>query len=312
MGRYVIVGASGYTGSRLAEYLLDRGHTVRGLVRNADTAVTQRLAGRGMVVWEGDLTQPDTLVGVAAGMEYVVNVTAHSVLDNGQVQRLFVEGNRNLIAACSRSRSVRSYVFAGNVAPYGDRGDTWLTEDTPIAPSFPLGHVIAEAEQVVRESVRHYRFPAMMVRMATIYGPERNMVDAVLNGTATIIGHGRNFVPRIHIDDVLPILDRIARDGQPGAVYNVGDDEPLRLVDVVGEVRRRLGMLPPRSFSAEMALHSGMDPSVVGMATASVRLSNERIRQELELTLRYASFREWLDQQLPARVELDQVLELAR
>jgi nucleoside-diphosphate-sugar epimerase len=298
MGRYLIAGAGGYVGSRLAEYLLAQGHHVRGLVRDPDGEAVQRLAGLGMAVWQGDITDPDTLVGVAGGVEHVYNLTSRSVLDNGSVRRLYVDGNRNLIAACSRARTVRSYVFASNAAPYGDRGDEWLTEDTAVAPCYPLGQVMVDAEQAIMDLVRAHRFPAMILRVGTIYGPERDLVDAVLTGTATLIGDGHNYTPRIHIDDLVYILDRVALEGQPGAVYNVVDDGPARASELYGEVRRRLGMVPPRSFSKNGALVSGIDPSVVGMAAASTRMSNQRIKQELQIQLRYPSVLAWLDERL--------------
>src|SRR5919108_5336614 len=144
MRKYLIAGAAGYVGSRLAEYLLAQGHAVHGLVRDSDADIVQRLAGQGMAVWQGDVTQPESLVGVANGVERVFNVTARFVLENGSVRRVFVEGNRNLIAACSRARTVQSYVFSSNVAPYGDRGDELLTEDSPVAPGYPLGKVMVE------------------------------------------------------------------------------------------------------------------------------------------------------------------------
>ena len=298
MARYLIVGAAGYVGSRLAEQLLARGESVRGLVRDPDNEAVERLAGMGMAVWEGDVTQPESLVGVANGVEYVYNLTSRSVLENGSVRRVFVDGNRNLIAACSRARTVRAYVFAGNAAPYGDQGDAWLTEDSPVAPCYPLGDVMIEAEQAIMELVRAHHFPAIILRVGTVYGPERDFVDAVLSGTATLIGDGANFVARIHIDDLLAVLDGVALRGQPGAIYNVADDEPARAAVLYGEVRQRLGMVPPRMFSKERALFSGLDSSVVGMASASARLSNARIKHDLDLTLRYPSFRVWLDQRL--------------
>lgn len=300
MGRYLIAGASGYVGSRLAEYLLAQGHHVRGLVRNTDSEVVQRLAGLGMTVWQGDVTQPESLVGVANGIERVFNHTARFVLDNGSVRRVFVEGNRNLIAACSRARTVQSYIFTSNVAPYGDRGDEWLTEDSPVAPEHPLGHVMVEAEQAIMELVRAHHFPAILLRVGSIYGDGRDFIDSVLSGTATMIGDGRNFLAHIHIDDLIFILDRIALQGQPGAVYHVADDEPTRARDFYGEVHQRLGMLPPRAFSKANALLSGIDASVVGMASASTRLSNQRLKQELGMQLRYPSFRDWLDERLDA------------
>ena len=311
MGRYLIAGAAGYVGSRLAEYLLAQGHYVRGLVRDPDKEVVEQLAAQGMAVWQGDVTQPESLVGVAGGIDYVYNLTARSVLDNGSVQRVFVEGNRNLIAACSRARAVRSYIFASNTAPYGDRGDAWLSEDTPVAPCYPLGQIMVEAEQAVMDLVRAHHFPAIILRIGIIYGPEHDFIDAVRNGTATLIGDGFNFIPRIHIDDLIYMLDRVAVDGQPGAVYNVVDDEPARAAEFYGEVRRRLGMVPPRSFPKDAALFAGMDPSVVGMAAASTRLSNRRIRQELAMQLRYPSFRAWLDERLEDPVLIEREAAVA-
>jgi len=305
MARYLIAGAAGYVGSRLAEQLLARGESVRGLVRNPDSEVVDRLAGLGMVVWQGDVTQPESLVGVANGVEYAYNLTSRSVLENGSVRQVFVEGNRNLIAACSRARTVRAYVFSGNVAPYGDHGDEWLTEDSPAAPCYPFGEIMIEAEQAIMELVRAHHFPAIILRVGTIYGPERDFVDAVLSGTTTLIGDGMNFVARIHIDDLIAMLDLVALRGHPGAIYNVADDEPARAAVLYGEVRQRLGMVPPRLFSKAGALFAGLDSSVVGMASASARLSNARIKHDLKLDLRYPSFRAWLDQRLPQLAPLE-------
>jgi nucleoside-diphosphate-sugar epimerase len=298
MGYYLVVGAAGYVGSRLVRRLLSQGHSVRGVVLNPDEEEVQRLAAEGMVVWTGDITRPETLIGVADGIDYVYNLAARSVLANGMLWKTFVEGNNNLIAACSRARRVRAYVFTSNVAPYGDAGETLIDEDTPVVPACPLGHVMVEAEQAVMELVRQHNFPAMILRVGKIYGPERDFTDAVLNHTLTIFGSGKNFVSHIHIDDLLTVLERVVIDGQPGAVYNVADDEPARLADLYGEIRQRLGMLPPRTYSPARALAAGLDPNVVGMASASVRLSNARLKHDLGIALRYPSYRTWLDEQM--------------
>lgn len=298
MAKYLIAGASGYVGSRLVEQLLSQGHAVRGLTRDSEHEVVQRLAAQGMTVWEGDITQPESLVGIANGVEYVYNLTARSVLENGSVRRVFVEGNRNLIAACSRARTVCAYVFTGNVTPYGDRGDVWLTEESTVAPSHPFGMILVEAEQAILELVRRHHFPAIILRVGTIYGPGRDLVDAVASGTATMIGDGRNFLSYIHIDDLIGVLERMALEGQPGAIYNVADDAPPRTAELYGEIHQRLGMVPPQAFSKAIALASGLDPTVVGMASASTRLSNSRLKHEFGLTLRYPDFRAWLDERL--------------
>ncbi|HWQ15733.1 MAG TPA: NAD-dependent epimerase/dehydratase family protein [Roseiflexaceae bacterium] len=298
MGRYLIAGAAGYVGTRLAEHMLARGHSVRALVRDSESDAAQRLAALGAAIWQADVTQPESLMGVASGIEHVYNLTSRFVLENGSVRRLYVEGNRNLIAACSRSRSVRSYIFTSSTAPYGDRGDEWLTEDTPVAPNYPLAETLVAAEQVLLDAARQHAFPAIILRVGAIYGPGRDPIEAVRSGTATLIGDGRNFLPHIHVEDLVAALERVAAEGQPGAIYNVVDDEPMRSAAFYGEIRRRLGMVPPRAFPKEAALFAGMDPSVVGVASSSARVSNQRLKQELGVTLRYPSFRTWLDEQL--------------
>ncbi|MCG8349120.1 MAG: NAD-dependent epimerase/dehydratase family protein [Chloroflexales bacterium] len=307
MAYYLIAGATGYVGSRLAQRLLAEGHRVRGVVRNPESEIAEQLAAQGMVVWKGDVTKPETLTGAADGVDYVYNLTSRLVLENGSVHRTFVDGNQNLIAACSRSRSVRKFIFTSNVAPYGDASDTLLTEDSPITPSYPLGEVMVEAEQTIMNVVRDHHFPAIILRVGNIYGPQRDFVDTVQNGTLTIIGNGRNYLSHIHIDDLLTILARVVDYGQPGAIYNVADDEPVRSIDLYSEIRQRLGMLPPRTYSSLKALQSGLDPSIVGRTSASVRLSNARLKHDLDLELRYPSYRSWLDERLGIAEELEAV-----
>ncbi len=302
MAYYLIAGASGYVGSRLAERLLAAGHRVRGLVLNPDTPVVERLASRGMSVWIGDLTRPETLTGIAEGAEYVFNLTSCSVLESNALHRTYVSGNLNLIDACDRAGAVSAYVFTSNVTPYGDTGEARVDEDFPVAPRHLLGEVMAEAERSIMRVARERRFPAIILRVASIYGPERDPVTAVETGLVTIYGDGRNFVSHIHVDDLLDVLERVPLEGQPGAIYNVGDDEPLRQIDLASEIRRRLGMVPPRTFSPAAALRAGLDPSIVGSLTASVRLDNRRLRHDLGLSLRYPSLRAWLDERLPLEV----------
>ncbi len=300
MTNYLIAGAAGYIGSRLAARLLAAGHRVRGLVYSAEDPVVERLASLGMAVWIGDLTRPETIDGITDEIEVVYNLTNRMPIDGSTLLRsLYVDGNQHLIAMSVRARTVRAYVWASNAAPYGDHGDKWVDEDSPIAPSYPLGTILATAEQTILQAVRVYRFPAIILRIATVYGPDRDPLEAIASGQLTIYGNGRNFVPHIHIDDALEVLIRTVEMGQIGAIYNVCDDEPLRLIEIVSEVRRRLGMLPPRTFDPQVGLRAGLDRSVIGVLTSSVRMSNARMRHDLGIELRYPSLRYWIDERLP-------------
>ncbi|NJN16244.1 MAG: NAD-dependent epimerase/dehydratase family protein [Oscillochloris sp.] len=311
MGFYLIAGAAGYVGSRLAERLLAEGNRVRGLVHSAEDPVVERLAAQGMAVWIGDLTRPETITGITEGIEVVYNLSGGNILAGDNLRRTLLDGNQNLIAACSRSRRVRAYLFASSPATYGDGGEALLDEDTPTTPGYPLGEILCEAEQVVMRAVRDHRFPGIVMRIATIYGPDHDLIDAIANGAYVLYGQGRNFVSHIHVDDLIEALRLLPELGMPGGIYNLCDDDPIRQYNLVAEVRRRLGMLSPRRFDPAVALQSGIDPSVIGMACASTRLSNARLKHDLPFFLRYPSYRLWLDERLPAAFAEPADLELA-
>ncbi|MFV9506360.1 MAG: NAD-dependent epimerase/dehydratase family protein [Oscillochloridaceae bacterium umkhey_bin13] len=301
---YLIAGASGYVGSRLATQLLANGQRVRGLVRNPDTPTVERLAALGLTVWIGNLTQPESLIGIAEGVSYVYNLTSCLAIAGEAAHQTYVYGNQHLLAACSRARSVRGYLFTSSVAPYGNAGEDLVSEDHPVQPTHPLAATLLAAEQTIMRVAREHRFPATVLRCGSIYGPERDPVEAVSYGLTMLYGDGRNFVSHIHIDDLIAVLLAMPTYGQPGAIYNVADDEPVRQRELVGAVRQRLGMVPPRSHSPAAALAAGLDPSIVGMLSASVRLDNRRLKHDLPIRLRYPSMRVWLDERLPHEAEL--------
>ncbi len=297
MANYLLVGADGYTGARLAYRLLAQGHSVRGVVRHPDTPRVDDLAAHGMVVWHGDVTNPHSLVGVADGIEYVYNLTSASILNTAVLQRTLVDGNQHLLAACSRSKSVRAYIYTSSVAIYGDQHTALVTEDTPPKPCCKASALMLAAEQVVLEHTRQHDLPGIVLRVATIYGPERDFTDSVLNRTLTIFGDGDNYVPRIHIDDLLAVLLRVATYGQAGSIYNVGDDQPLRLRDLYAAMQAMLDLpQSPRWYPHAQALYNGLNPEMVALATASVRLCNARMKDELRLALTYPNALSWLEE----------------
>ena len=67
----LVTGCVGYIGSRLVTEMLANGQSVRGLVRKEELDKATALEEQGMEIWEGDLINPDSLVGIGQDVDVV-------------------------------------------------------------------------------------------------------------------------------------------------------------------------------------------------------------------------------------------------
>ncbi|HJU05688.1 MAG TPA: hypothetical protein VJ692_11110 [Nitrospiraceae bacterium] len=104
-----------------------------------------------------------------------------------------------------------------------------LDESAPI----DLGLPRVRGEEYLR---RHHG--AVILRVAGIYGPGRNVVDWIRRGR---VGPLSRYVNLIHVEDLANICLLALERGRRGAVYNVSDGCPRRWVDICEEARRRWG-----------------------------------------------------------------------
>jgi nucleoside-diphosphate-sugar epimerase len=110
-------------------------------------------------------------------------------------------------------------------------------------------------------------------------------------GTARrIIKPGQVF-SRIHVEDIAAVLQASIEQPNPGAVYNVCDDDPAPPEDVLSYAAELLGLPPPPEVRFEDA---DMSPMARSFYAESKRVANDRIKNELGVVLRYPSYREGL------------------
>lgn len=113
-----VTGAAGFVGTNLVRTLLERGWTVRALVRNA----APTLAGLDVALVAGDLFAPE-LADAMAGVDAVFHVAATYSLwrrDHDAVLRANVDGTRSVLDAARRARVPR-VVHTSSVAAIGVR-----------------------------------------------------------------------------------------------------------------------------------------------------------------------------------------------
>ncbi|MEJ6393363.1 SDR family oxidoreductase [Gymnodinialimonas sp. 2305UL16-5] len=185
--------------------------------------------------------------------------------------------------------------YLSTTGVYGDHGGDWVTEDTALTPSTERGQARVDAETKWMDLYRDSGLPVHLFRLAGIYGPGRGPFAKVRKGTARrIIKEGQVF-SRIHVDDIAQVLLASMDRPNPGAAYNVCDDDPAPPQDVIAHAAELLGLpIPPGIPIAE----AEMSPMARSFYAESKRVDNTRIKSELGVTLRYANYREGLAQLL--------------
>jgi nucleoside-diphosphate-sugar epimerase len=183
--------------------------------------------------------------------------------------------------------ALRHLAWAGYLSTtgvYGDKGGDWVDEETPLAPNTLRGERRMAAEQAWLKLA----LPVHLFRLAGIYGPGRNQLLGVMNGTARrIIKQGQIF-SRVHVEDIAGVLAASIARPSPKRAYNVCDDEPCPPEDVVAYAAKILGLpLPPEIPFSE----AGLSPLARSFYADSKRVSNDRIKAELGYQLRYPNYR---------------------
>lgn len=182
----------------------------------------------------------------------------------------------------------RKVVYLSTIGVYGDHGGGWVDETTPPQSSLDRARMRVAAEHAWTETAHG---DVAILRLAGIYGPGRNALVTLRNGTARrIIKPGQVF-NRIHVDDIAStIMAAINHDS--GGTWNVCDDEPAPPQDVITYAAQLMGVAPPPEEAFATAEMSAMARSFY---SSSARVSNAKLKRELGVVLAYPTYRHGLD-----------------
>ncbi len=271
----------GYSALVLARRLLTEGWTVAGTAREPERVA--QLAGFGVEAFRFDRDHPlpaEALRGATHLLSSVPpDITGDPVLD---------ACTPAIVAA---GPALRWIGYLSTTGVYGDYRGAWVDEGSPLRPSVDRAWRRVAAETGWLDLQRRHGLPVQVFRLAGIYGPGRSAIDDVKNGTAQrVVKRGQVF-SRIHVEDVAVVLRASMERPNPGAIYNVCDDEAARPQDVVAYACQLLGAVPPPEVPFEQAK---LSPMAQTFWVDNKRVRNERIKHELGVVLQYPTYREGL------------------
>ncbi|MCV2879150.1 SDR family oxidoreductase [Sedimentimonas flavescens] len=261
----------GYSAQELAKILLPQGWRIIGTTRSAEKAEALRATGIEALIWPGD----------PLPLSEVTHLLTSVAPDDDGDPVLRAHGAE--IAAAAPHLEWAGYL--STVGVYGDHGGEWVDEDTALTPATKRGkaRVLAEAEWLAVPGLNPHIF-----RLAGIYGPGRGPFAKVRAGTARRIVKPGQVFSRIHVTDIARVLAASIARPDPGRIYNVCDDEPAPPEDVLSLAAAMLNLPEPPMVPYDEA---AMSPMARSFYAESKRCRNDRIKQELGVSLLYPDYR---------------------
>ncbi|MEJ5252212.1 MAG: TIGR01777 family protein [Chthonomonadetes bacterium] len=258
-----VAGGSGFIGRALVAEILQAGHEVTVLTRDASRAQGRVPDGAQIAQWSPD--QPETITDLLSRVDAVVNLSGESVA----AQRWTPEFKQKLVD--SRVNSTRALVQAMRLAEprpgvlvnasavgiYGNRGEEELTETSPPGTGF-LAELAIRWEGAADEA-RELGMRVCKLRIGIVLGGGGGALEKMLLPFRLFVGgpfgSGRQWFPWIHLADVTGItLHALTNSAVEGAVNAVapGIVQLGEFCKALGRVMGRPSWLPVPGFALKL------------------------------------------------------------
>ena len=256
--RIVVTGATGVIGAAFTRAALERGDEVVVLTRSAQNA-REKLGGRVEPhEWLEPTRQPPPAAALA-GSDAVVHLLGEPIAQRWtqstkqEIRDSRVLSTRSLVAGLTtlaESERPTRFLCQSATGYYGPRGDEPLSEDAAPGDDF-LADVVKEWEHEALEAAALPGLRVVMTRTGVVLSPSGGALAKMLPpfklGVGGPVAGGRQFVPWVHLDDVVGALLHCLDDDQAAGAINLAAPTPVtnaELSHTLGHVLHRPAALP--------------------------------------------------------------------
>lgn len=270
----ILTGCAGFIGNAVALDLLDRGYEVLGIDNLNDYYAPQlkqdrlaRLEGNPAFTFlQADISDREAILALLdshTDTRWIVHLAAQAGV-RYSLQNPYAYAQSNLMGQVVMQELARHlpglehFVYASSSSVYGLDADLPFAEDQKADRPVSLYAATKRADEMMAHSYAHlYRIPSTGLRFFTVYGPWGRpdmapwlFTDAVLRGQPIkLFNNGQARRDFTYIDDIVAgvtaAMTRPPADGgakaPPYALYNLGNNRPIELMDFIAEIERITG-----------------------------------------------------------------------
>ena len=299
--RVFLAGATGAVGRPLVRQLVAAGHTVVATTRTTSKFDLLRSLGAEPVAVDGlDAAAVGEAVATAEPDAIVHQMTQLAGLNDlkhfdrtfAGTNKLRTTGTDNLLAA-ARAGGVRRFVAQSFTGwPNARTGAAVKTELDALDPNPPKNqHESLAAILYLEQAVTDAQSDSVVLRYGMFYGPgaSDDMVRLIRKRGLPIVGDGNGIWSMTHVEDAAAATVAALERGR--GIYNVVDDDPAPVREVLTTLAEVVGAKPPRRVPVWLARMAAGEVGI-SMLTQVRGSSNARARRELGWAPRWASWRD--------------------
>jgi nucleoside-diphosphate-sugar epimerase len=288
----LVTGVAGFIGSHLAEGLLDRGYTVRG-IDNFDSGTEENLAPLevhdAFSFTEMDVRDTEGVAELTEGVEYVFHQAAvpsvpQSIEEPVTATDINCTGTATVLDA-ARHADVDTVVVASTCAVYGSGEELPKVESMEPQPESPYALSKYYTEQLAVQFSEFYDIDTVALRYFNVFGPRQDpggayaavipkFVELMTDGERPVIfGDGEQSRDFVFVDDVVRTNVLAAESDASGVAVNVASGSRITINELVERLNDALGTdIDP--------IHDDPRPGDIRHSGADLTLANQELGYE--------------------------------
>ncbi len=268
MKKILVTGGSGFIGSNLVKFLLNKKYYVINIDNQSYSAnpynLKKSLYNKNYSFIKSDIADENIINKVLLKHNPIAifNLAAETHVDRSiDNPEKFIE--TNILAVYKLISVVKSYIkktkkkikfiHISTDEVYGDVVNGRSKESSRYKPNSPYSASKASADHIINSFVKTYNFPAIISNCCNNYGPNqfpeklipKIIFNIINNKPLTVYGRGKNSREWIYVDDHCEALHKIFKKGKLGETYNIGTGQNLENVILV---KRLMKIFKSNSF----------------------------------------------------------------
>ena len=285
----LVTGASGFIGSRLASKLIEKNHSVFGLVHK------NKITNPEIKIINGDLVDsrfsiPDEKFDVVFHLAAVTPMEKNKKI----VKKVNYEGTINFFNQIKGKTDF--FVYVSGLGAFGDPGEKIIDENTPLNPDTDYTKIRLDAQKFLERKCKENSIHFSVAYLGEVYGNggwfTTQIVSRLKKGSFRMPKAGEYYRCFVHVDDVVNSLIAMAENHTHDQSFVITDSNPTLFKDFINFTSDKLIVKHPGSVPMFLA-KTVLGGDFVKLLTTSIKTSNEKISKIHNF--QYPSYKEGIE-----------------